>query len=97
MQIRMRVETAQRKILTCQYTFGQVFSMLDAKHFEACFVRWVGGLCQRLEGKVVAIDGKTVRRSHRLCQGAIHRLPCSWLQSNWPPHPAPRYHVSNWR
>lgn len=53
-------------------TFGRVFSMLDAKHFEACFVRWVGGLCQGLEGKVVAIDGKTVRRSHRLGQGAIH-------------------------
>ena len=53
-------------------TFGRVFAMLDAKHFEACFVRWVGGLCQGLEGKVVAIDGKTVRRSHRLGQGAIH-------------------------
>lgn len=46
--------------------------MLDAKHFEACFVRWVGGLCQGLEGKGVAIDGKTERRSHRLGQGAIH-------------------------
>lgn len=53
-------------------TFGRVFAMLDAKQFEACFVRWVGGLCQGLEGKVVAIDGKTVRRSHRLGQGAIH-------------------------
>lgn len=53
-------------------TFGRVFAMLDAKHFEACFVRWVGGLCQGLQGKVVAIDGKTVRRSHRLGQGAIH-------------------------
>ena len=53
-------------------TFGRVFAMLDAKHFEACLVRWVGGLCQGLEGKVVAIDGKTVRRAHRLGQGAIH-------------------------
>jgi len=31
-----------------------------------------GGLCQGLEGKGVAIDGKTVRRSHRLGQVAIH-------------------------
>jgi predicted transposase YbfD/YdcC len=53
-------------------TFGRVFAMLDAKQFEACFVRWVGGLCQGLQGKVVAIDGKTVRRSHRLGRGAIH-------------------------
>ena len=53
-------------------TFGRVFAMLEAERFEACFVRWVGGLCQGLEGKVVAIDGKTVRRSHRLGQGAIH-------------------------
>jgi predicted transposase YbfD/YdcC len=53
-------------------TFGRVFAMLDAKCFETCFVRWVSGLCQGLEGKVVAIDGKTVRRSHRLGQGAIH-------------------------
>ena len=35
-------------------------------------MRWVGGLCRGLDGKVVAIDGKTVRRSHRLGQGAIH-------------------------
>lgn len=53
-------------------TFGRVFAMLEAERFESCFVRWVGGLCQGLEGKVVAIDGKTVRRSHRLGQGAIH-------------------------
>lgn len=39
-------------------TFGRVFSLLDAKQFEACFMRWAGVLCPSLVGQHVAIDGK---------------------------------------
>lgn len=53
-------------------TFGRVFAALDAKQFEASFMRWVSGLCPGVTGQVVAIDGKSVRRSHRLGKGAIH-------------------------
>ena len=44
-------------------TFGRVFAALNPKQFEACFIRWMSPLFPALTGQVVAIDGKTVRRS----------------------------------
>src|SRR5690242_9937038 len=44
-------------------TFGRVFALLDPAQLEASFLSWVQGLCQQVEG-VIAIDGKTLRRSH---------------------------------
>lgn len=58
-------------------TFGRVFSLLDSKQFEACFIRWVSGLCPSLEGHHIAIDGKCVRGSHDGEQSAIH-LVSAW-------------------
>jgi predicted transposase YbfD/YdcC len=52
-------------------TFGRVFALLDAAAFEACFIAWMVSLCPALKG-MVAVDGKTVRRSHRAGQKAIH-------------------------
>ena len=43
---------------------GVFFSMLDAKQFENCFLRWISGLCPAIEGQHIAIDGKCVRGSH---------------------------------
>ena len=37
---------------------------LDAEKFEACFVKWVQHLHELTQGQLLAIDGKTVRRSH---------------------------------
>ena len=45
-------------------TFGRVFARLDAEKFEACFVKWVQHLHELTQGQLLAIDGKTVRRSH---------------------------------
>jgi predicted transposase YbfD/YdcC len=44
-------------------TFSRVFSLLDARCFEACFVAWMRSLCPSLDGHVVAIDGKSLRGS----------------------------------
>lgn len=52
-------------------TYGRVFALLDATVFEACFIAWMATLCPALAG-VVAVDGKTVRRSQRAGQKAIH-------------------------
>ncbi|CAN7153577.1 ISAs1 family transposase [Caballeronia sp. LjRoot34] len=53
-------------------TFGRVFASLNSKQFEACFIRWMSHLCPALVDQVVAIDGKTVRGSHRAGERAIH-------------------------
>jgi predicted transposase YbfD/YdcC len=53
-------------------TFGRVFAALDARCFEACFIRWMSGLVPTLTDEIVAIDGKTVRRSHGRGQRPIH-------------------------
>ena len=44
-------------------TFRRVFMLIDPDAFEAGFTKWVGSLTAGFEREVVAIDGKTVRRS----------------------------------
>jgi len=43
-------------------TFSRIFRLLDPVAFEACFARYLAALSERVQG-VVAIDGKTARRS----------------------------------
>lgn len=64
-------------------TFGRVFAMLDAKQFQECFVDWVSTVSEMTKGQVVAVDGKTVRRSHDGWTGkpAIH-LVSAWASAN---------------
>lgn len=45
-------------------TFGRVFSVLDAEQFQECFIEWVKTISKVTEGQIVAIDGKSIRRSH---------------------------------
>ena len=52
---------------------GDILAVLDAEQFQRCFVSWVAALTGMPEG-VIAIDGKTVRRSgnKRSGKAAIH-------------------------
>lgn len=45
-------------------TFGRVFALLDARAFQARFRVWAGQVARLKLGEVVAVDGKTLRRSH---------------------------------
>jgi len=44
-------------------TFRRVFMLIDPDAFERGFAAWVGSLVDGFEREVVAIDGKTLRRS----------------------------------
>jgi DDE_Tnp_1-associated len=43
--------------------FGEVYAAIDTDHFSDCFSRWAADLADLAEGKVIAIDGKCLRRS----------------------------------
>lgn len=54
-------------------TFGRVFGLLDAHAVETSFRQWVSGLVPVLApGSVVAVDGKTSRRSGGGGKGPLH-------------------------
>ena len=44
--------------------FGNLFAALDAEGFQKCFIAWVASLA-KLGPEIVAIDGKTLRRSYQ--------------------------------
>jgi predicted transposase YbfD/YdcC len=46
-------------------TFDRVFAALDPLAFEACFNAWAAALVENSSGLLVAVDGKTLRRSWR--------------------------------
>ncbi len=54
---------------------GDILAVLDAEQFQKCFVAWVASFSGVPEG-VIAIDGKTVRRSHDKAgaKAAIHMV-----------------------
>ena len=44
-------------------TFGRVFARLDPDAFERCFTAWTGGVASASGGRLIAFDGKAIRRS----------------------------------
>ena len=57
-------------------TFRRVFMLIDPDAFEACFTAWAQSCAEAVDREVVAIDGKTLRRSfdHGRAQGPLHRV-----------------------
>jgi predicted transposase YbfD/YdcC len=64
-------------------TFGRVFARLDPEAFQRSFINWVQALSELTEGQVIAVDGKTLRRSHDAVLGkaAIHMVS-AWATAN---------------
>lgn len=64
-------------------TLARVMRKLDTKAFQSCFISWMQGVSERTEGDIVAIDGKTLRRSYDTqdSKSAIH-LVSAWSSVN---------------
>jgi len=77
---RKKIDFLRRFLPFCDGTpshdqLGILFSRLDMEQFQRCFVDWTTGLQGPPEG-VIAIDGKTLRRSFDTASGAaaIHMV-----------------------
>jgi predicted transposase YbfD/YdcC len=64
-------------------TLSDFFKRLKPEIFTSVFIEWTKLICQLTEGEVIAIDGKTMRRSHQRFKGksAIH-LISAWASGN---------------
>ena len=62
-------------------TMQRVWSMIHPEEFEKCFSQWVSSVCQRTDGEIVSIDGKTVRRSKDTDKNPIHMVS-AWANQN---------------
>jgi len=64
-------------------TFERVFARIDPDEFKDSFIDWIQAICELTKGEIVAIDGKTLRRSHDKGNGksAIHMVS-AWACAN---------------
>lgn len=64
-----------------QDTFLRVFAALDPREFRECFVYWAESLRRTGDGKILSIDGKTLRKSFDTAseKSAIH-LVSAWMR-----------------
>jgi len=60
-------------------TLSDFFKRLNPDSFTSVFIEWTKEICSLTDGEVIAVDGKTVRRSHNKNKGkeAIH-LVSAW-------------------
>ncbi|WP_299735803.1 ISAs1 family transposase [uncultured Endozoicomonas sp.] len=58
------------------HTIARVVAVVNPKKFQACFIEWMKACHQVSNGEIIAIDGKTVRRSYDKGKdkGAIHMV-----------------------
>jgi predicted transposase YbfD/YdcC len=65
-------------------TFGDVFARLDPAALERCFGEWMAALVQLSGGKLIAIDGKSLRRSfeHGWDKSGMAHMVSAFVQDN---------------
>ncbi len=64
-------------------TFSRVLARLKPEELQQCFLRWMQAVSEVTHGEVIAIDGKTLRRSFDRAagKGAIHMVS-AWASAN---------------
>jgi predicted transposase YbfD/YdcC len=49
--------------IPCHDTIARVMARIDSNALQQCFFQWMSDVLEAIEGDVIAIDGKTLRRS----------------------------------
>ena len=64
-------------------TYGRFFALLSPREFDKGFLSWVRSIHKKTQGEVIALDGKTARRSHdrKNAKEALH-LVHAWASEN---------------
>jgi len=64
-------------------TISRVFRILKPAEFEAAFLAWISSLHEQIGTQLIAIDGKTLRRSHdrKTMKSALHMVS-AWSVAN---------------
>jgi predicted transposase YbfD/YdcC len=64
-------------------TFGRLFARLDPTAFSHCFTAWTQSLHTLTHGQVIALDGKTLRRSFDSATGrGALQVVSAWASAN---------------
>ncbi len=64
-------------------TFGTVFAVIDPDALERFFLSWINTLAEKSEDRLIAIDGKTLRRSFdRASDKAAIHIFSAWASAN---------------
>ena len=64
-------------------TYRRVFAALDATEFQSCFMDWIEAVEELTKGQVIAVDGKTLRRSHDRSKGKkALQMVSAWASAN---------------
>lgn len=65
-----------KKGLPVDDTIARIISAIDPEELQRCFVNWMSAVEQATDGKVVALDGKTLRHSYdkKKRKAAIHMV-----------------------
>ncbi len=64
-------------------TFNRVINRLDPQQFQSCFMKWISAASELIQGQVIAIDGKLLRRSHdKGTRKAAIDMVSAWANSN---------------
>lgn len=63
-------------------TISRVFRRLKPREFHAALLEWMGGLAEQFGFRQIAIDGKTLRRSHDHSLRAALHLVSAWSHAN---------------
>jgi predicted transposase YbfD/YdcC len=63
-------------------TFNRVFSLLDSKQLQDCFIQWTNSVATMTENEVISIDGKTICGSRDNKKKSIVHMVSAWAGVN---------------